>query len=81
VPRQAIFSVKAGHVTSSYVRDLVGVLTREKAQIGILISFEEPTRDMRKEAASAGWTKSWTFSLRKVARDCRGIDAKLPRIG
>lgn len=56
--RQAIFSVKAGHVTSSHVRDLVGVLTREDAELGVLISFEEPTRDMRKEAASAGFYES-----------------------
>lgn len=56
--RQAIFSVKAGHVTSSHVRDLVGVLTRENAELGVLISFEEPTRDMRKEAASAGFYES-----------------------
>lgn len=56
--KQAIFSVKAGHVTSSQVRDLVGVLTREKAALGIVISFEEPTREMRKEAASAGFYES-----------------------
>jgi glycerate kinase len=44
--RQAIFSVKAGRVTSSHVRDLVGVLSREKAALGVLISFEKPTREM-----------------------------------
>jgi len=56
--KQAIFSVKAGHVTSSQVRDLVGVITREKAEIGVLISFEQPTAAMRKEAASGGFFKS-----------------------
>jgi len=56
--KQIILSVKAGHVTSSYVRDLVGVLQREKAEIGVLISFEEPTGPMRKEAASAGFYES-----------------------
>lgn len=39
-------------------RDLVGVLQREKAEIGVLISFEEPTRPMRTEAASAGFYES-----------------------
>ena len=42
--RQIILSVKAGHVTVSHVRDLRGVLDREKADMGVLISLEEPTR-------------------------------------
>lgn len=58
--RQIILSVKAGHVTVSHVRDLRGVLDREKADIGVLISLEEPTGPMRKEAASAGfYTSPW----------------------
>jgi len=57
---QIILSVKAGHVTVSQVRDLRGVLDREKAEVGVLISFEEPTAPMRKEAASAGfYTSPW----------------------
>jgi site-specific DNA-methyltransferase (adenine-specific) len=55
-----ILSVKAGHVSVPYVRDLRGVLDREKAEIGVLISLEEPTAPMRKEAASAGfYTSPW----------------------
>jgi len=58
--RQIVLSVKAGHVTVSHVRDLRGVLDREKAEIGVLISMEEPTAPMRKEAASAGfYTSPW----------------------
>jgi len=56
--KQIVFSVKAGHVTVPQVRDLRGVLEREKAEIGIFISFEEPTRPMLKEAAEAGFYKS-----------------------
>ena len=56
--KQIIFSVKAGHVTASQVRDLRGVVERENAQIGILISMEEPTSAMRKEAAASGFYKS-----------------------
>ena len=37
--KQIIFSVKAGKVQSSHVRDLVGVINRENAQIGVLISL------------------------------------------
>ena len=57
-PKQAIVSVKAGKVQVSHVRDLRGVLDREKAQIGVLISFHEPTQPMRTEAASAGFYQS-----------------------
>ena len=56
--RQIILSVKAGHVTVSQLRDLEGVVQREKAEIGVLISFESPTSAMRKEAATAGYYTS-----------------------
>jgi SAM-dependent methyltransferase len=52
--KQIIFSVKAGHVTVTHVRDLRGVLDREKAEMGALICLEGPTQPMRTEAASAG---------------------------
>jgi DNA modification methylase len=51
---QVIFSVKAGHVTVAHVRDLRGVLERERATQGVLLSLEEPSRQMCAEAASAG---------------------------
>lgn len=56
--RQAIFSVKGGQLKATDVRDLRGVVDREKAEIGVLLSFEEPTKPMRTEAASAGFFKS-----------------------
>ena len=56
--KQIIFSVKAGHVTVSQVRDLVGVINREEAQIGVFLSLNPPTAPMRREAASAGFYKS-----------------------
>ena len=58
--RQIIFSVKAGHVNVAHVRDLRGVLDREKADMGVLLSLEEPTGPMRKEASSLGfYTSPW----------------------
>lgn len=54
-PEQIIFSVKAGNVTVSHVRDLRGVVQRERAAIGVLLSMHEPTAPMRAEAASAGF--------------------------
>ena len=50
--------MKAGHVTVSHIRDLVGVINREEAQIGAFLSLEPPTSPMRKEAASAGFYES-----------------------
>jgi hypothetical protein len=52
---QIILSVKAGKLHAPYVRDLRGVVERENAQIGVLITLEEPTKQMRAEAASAGF--------------------------
>ncbi|MGA3332534.1 MAG: DNA methyltransferase [Terracidiphilus sp.] len=56
--KQIVFSVKAGGVTVSQVRDLRGVIEREKAEIGIFLTFDEPTRPMLREAAEAGLYKS-----------------------
>lgn len=56
--RQMVISVKAGHVGAQYVRDLRGVLERERADLGALLSMREPTVPMRKEAASAGFYTS-----------------------
>ncbi|MBI5868123.1 MAG: restriction endonuclease [candidate division Zixibacteria bacterium] len=52
--KQIVLSVKSGGVTVKDVRDLRGVIEREHAVIGVLISLESPTRPMRTEAAGAG---------------------------
>jgi len=56
--KQVILSVKAGHTGPSHVRDLHGVIDREKAQLGVLITLQEPTHPMRSEAASTGFYES-----------------------
>lgn len=56
--RQIVLSVKGGHLVPTHVRDLGGVIQRERAEIGALISFEDPTPGMRKEAADAGFYAS-----------------------
>lgn len=57
---QIILSVKAGQLQATYVRDLAGVVQREKADIGVMISFETPTKKMYTEAASHGfYTSAW----------------------
>ena len=40
------------------IRDLVGTMTREKAELGVFITLAEPTKPMRTEAASAGTYES-----------------------
>jgi DNA modification methylase len=56
--RQVILSVKAGKLHAPYVRDLRGVVERENAAIGVLLTLKEPTKAMRTEAASAGFYES-----------------------
>lgn len=56
--KQVIISVKGGHTGVAHIRDLVGVLDRENAQIGVEITLNEPTQPMRSEAASAGFYNS-----------------------
>jgi len=53
-PQTVILSVKAGKLQAGYVRDLRGVIEREGAAIGVLLSLNPPTAQMRSEAASAG---------------------------
>jgi NACHT-associated inactive Restriction Endonuclease 1 len=45
-------------VKSGDVRDLRGAVEREEAAIGVFITLEEPTRDMKAESASAGFYHS-----------------------
>ncbi len=56
--KQIILSVKAGKTGRAHVHELRGVMEREGAEIGVLISFQAPTRQMREEAASAGFYTS-----------------------
>ena len=60
--KKIIIQVKSGHVRSSDIRDLKGVLEREKAQIGAFITLKPATKDMKKEAVSAGFYESEFYS-------------------
>jgi site-specific DNA-methyltransferase (adenine-specific) len=55
IAKEIIIQVKSGHVSVSQIRDLKGVLEREKATIGAFITLEEPTKPMIEEAVSAGF--------------------------
>jgi len=56
--REIVISVKAGHLVPAFVRDLRGVIDRENAALGVLISLEQPGSGIRAEAASAGFYDS-----------------------
>lgn len=52
--QRIVVSVKGGGVTVNQVRDLKGVMERERAPIGLFVCLEEPTAPMKREAAAAG---------------------------
>src|SRR6266540_6146566 len=65
---RAIVSVKGGeHAGVAAIRDLKGVLDREKEPIGILLTLNPPTKDMITEAAASGFYES-DFWKRKYPR-------------
>ncbi|MDR1849670.1 MAG: restriction endonuclease [Zoogloeaceae bacterium] len=57
--KKIVVSVKGGdNVSVAMVRDLVGVLEREKAEIGLFITLAQPTKAMTTEAVKAGYYTS-----------------------
>jgi DNA modification methylase len=83
--KQVILSVKAGHTGVAHVHELRGVIEREQAAIGVLISLQEPTGPMRTEAADAGFYHSpgWNgdyprIQLRTIAELLAGKGLDVP---
>jgi len=56
-----ILSVKAGHTGRDHVHSLRGVMDRQKAAIGVLISMQKPTGPMKEEAVTTGFFESKTW--------------------
>ena len=84
--QRAIVQVKSGHVTASQIRDIKGVVEREKAALGLFITLEEPTGPMRTEAASAGffhsalWQRDYPkLQIRTIAELLAGNSFELPQ--
>lgn len=80
---QIIFSVKSGKLKATDVRDLRGVVQRERAEIGVLITLNEPTKLMRAEAASAGfygsqWGRHPKLQILTVAELLNGARVNYP---
>jgi len=66
--KRVLVQVKSGHIKAGDIRDLHGVVDRENAPIGALITLEPPTKDMEKEALSAGYYTSdlWQTDYPKI---------------
>lgn len=64
---KAVVQVKGGRVQRSDIATLKGDVEREKAEAGIFVSLEEPTKSMKEEAASAGFFKT-DLSKRKFPK-------------
>ena len=80
-----VVQVKGGRVSSPQVRDLKGVVERENAALGLFISLDTPTRDMRAEAASGGlyhsdiWQKDYPkIQIRTIAELLEGKGFEIP---
>ncbi len=54
-PKKVVVQVKSGHVSVKDVRELHTIVAMEQAEIGALLTLEEPTKPMRDEAAAAGF--------------------------
>lgn len=52
--RNMVISVKGGHLTPAYVRELRGVIAREDTEMGGFICLQPPTKGMNQEVAAAG---------------------------
>jgi site-specific DNA-methyltransferase (adenine-specific) len=83
--KRVLVQVKSGHVNAATIRDLRGVLQREEAEIGVLISLEAPSRDMNTEASSAGlypsefWGKSYPrVQILTIEQLLAGIIVQMP---
>jgi site-specific DNA-methyltransferase (adenine-specific) len=84
-PKRVLVQVKSGHVKSGDVRDLVGTVQRENAAMGVFITLEEPTRDMKTEAVSTGYYESpgWNqkyqrIQIMTIAELLRGARVDMP---
>jgi DNA modification methylase len=58
LPKRVVISVKGGALQPAHVRELVGVVKREDAAIGVLLTLRKPTHAMEVEAAKGGFFES-----------------------
>ena len=66
--KRIIVQVKSGHVNRGMIATLKGDMEREDAAIGLFVTLEEPTRQMRQEAIGAGFYESEGLSQDQFPR-------------
>ena len=83
--KSVLVQVKSGHVKSGDIRDLVGTMQREQAAIGVFVTLDAPSKDMKAEAASAGfytslgWGKEYPrLQILSIADLLQGAEVKMP---
>jgi DNA modification methylase len=64
--KSIIVSVKSGNVSAPMIRDLRGVLEREKAAIALFVTLAEPTKPMEIEALKAGFYADGTSRYQRI---------------
>ncbi len=66
--KRVLVQVKSGHVNSATMRDLIGTLEREKAEMGMLVTLEPSTKPMRQEALEAGkyYSPGWNREFPRI---------------
>lgn len=84
-PKRILVQVKSGKVKSGDIRDLVGTVEHEKAAMGVFITLEASSRDMRTEAVSAGYYHSpgWgqdypRIQILTIEELLHGAEVKMP---
>ncbi len=84
-PKRVLVQVKSGKVKSGDIRDLRGTVEREDAAMGVFITLEESSRDMKTEAVSAGFYTSpgWgqdypRIQILTIEELLHGTEVKMP---
>jgi site-specific DNA-methyltransferase (adenine-specific) len=84
-PKRILVQVKSGKVKSGDIRDLRGTVEREDAAMGVFITLDKPSRDMKTEAASAGFYHSpgWgrhfpRIQILAIGKLLHGANVKMP---
>ena len=86
--KRIVVQVKSGNVNRSMIATLKGDMEREKAEIGLFVTLNEPTRPMLQEAASAGFYTPEHYpghqfprlQILTVADLLNGAEAQYPRV-
>ena len=86
--KRIVAQVKSGNVTRNQIATLKGDMEREKAEIGLFITLQEPTGPMEAEATSAGFYTPEHFpdthypriQILTIEELLNGIRAEYPRL-